>query len=101
FRRFGVERQNAGPGARSVEDRAQLLIALALALQLAVLQLDKGRSQSLGRESNLHFTRLGHVRVGLPIRLIVSRTNMPRERDPVRRVPRKPPAPTAQAAFDV
>src|SRR5258708_39601900 len=72
-----------------------------MALQLAVLQVDQGRSRSRGRESNLDFTRLGRVRVALPIRLIVSRTNMPRETDPMRRVPRQHRAPVIQVAFDV
>src|SRR5712664_165073 len=99
--RFGVQRQNAGPSARSIEEGAQLLIALAMALQLAVLQLDKGRSRSFSCKSNLDFTRLGHVRVELPFRLIVSRTNMPRKDDAVRRLPRQHGAPVAQVAFGV
>src|ERR1700692_4907087 len=86
LRGSGVEHQNVAPGARSIEDGAQLLIALAMALQLAVLQLDKGRSRSLGRKSDFDFTGLGRIRVGLPIRLIVAGANMPREGDAMRRV---------------
>src|ERR1700680_194233 len=81
LRGFGVEHQNVAPGAWAVKDRAQLLVALAVALEFAVLQLDKGRSRSLGREADFVFTGLRGVRVGLPIRLIVAWTNMPRESD--------------------
>src|SRR5246127_1378092 len=101
FRRFGVQRENAGPGARSIEEGAQLLIALTMAVQLAVLQLDERGSRSRGREANLDFAGLGHVRVELPFRLIVSGTNMPRKDDAMRRLPRQHGAPVAQVAFGV
>src|ERR1700744_2506740 len=72
-----------------------------MTLQLAVLQLDQGGFRSFGGKANLDFTRLGHVRVAGPIRLIVAWANVPGEGDAVRRVPRQDGAPVVLVGVDI
>ena len=69
--------EDAGPGAGSIKERAQLLVTFAVALQLAMLQLNKGGSRPFGGEADLDFAGLGHVGVELPIRAVVAGSYMP------------------------
>src|SRR6185295_12968639 len=76
-----------------IDPRANLAAAGAVALEVAMLEIDAGRAAGFGREPDLHFARLRDVRHVLPFAV-----EHPGEHEPVRRLPDRHQAPWALGA---
>src|SRR5215207_7373909 len=78
---LGESLQVERPAALGVDRAALALPALAVAVEVAVLEFDTCALRGLGDEANLHLARLLEVGLDLPLR-----GDVPAEHDPVRRL---------------
>src|SRR5215207_9038398 len=92
---LGESLQVERPAALGVDRAALALPALAVAVEVAVLEFDTCALRGLGDEANLHLARLLEVGLDLPLR-----GDVPAEHDPVRRLIGEHARPLALAAVD-
>src|SRR5436190_1951557 len=87
-RRLRVELQQVAPAARAVHAGPDESGALAMPLEVAVLEIDAGHAAGLRGEPNLDLAGFGDVGFVLPPRI-----DLPGQDEAVRWLPRQHPAP--------
>src|SRR2546423_15327735 len=91
----GEQPQPTGPAARRADGVADLLPALAVAVEVAVLELDARAIGRLADEAHLDLARLLEIGLELPLRV-----DVPADDEPVGRLVDEHARPAALAAGD-